>query len=147
MRVRYLYWLGWFLTRVIGILLFRIKVSGREHVPEEGGFILALNHISYYDPPLAGSFIRREVFFFTKKELFRIPLFGALLRRLNTLPVSRGAIDRKALDLAVGVIREGFGLTIFPEGTRSKTGNFLLPRAGVGMIAVQAAASGAIGPG
>ncbi len=139
MRIRPLYWAGYSLTRVLSLLLFRPRITGREHIPRDGGFILASNHISYYDPPLVGCWQRRELYFFAKKELFRSPLLGAVIRATNALPVSRGAVDRQALRLAVEVIRRGFGLTLFPEGTRSRTDDFLPPKPGIGMIASQAA--------
>jgi len=133
-----LYWTGRALTRVLSRTLFGWQVTGREHVPPTGGFILAGNHISYYDPNLLGSSISREVYFFGKEELFSIPVVGWAIRRTNAMPVKRGAVDRAALKMAIGTIQKGHGLTIFPEGTRSKTGDFLEPRAGVGLIASHA---------
>lgn len=138
MRLKLLYWTGYSLTRLISWPLFRPRISGREHIPTVGGFILASNHISYYDPPLVGSWQRRELYFFAKKELFRNRLFGAAIRAANSLPVSRGAVDRQALKLAIDVVKAGFGLTMFPEGTRSHTDQFLPPRPGIGIIATRA---------
>ncbi len=138
MRLRPFYWGGWFLTRVVSKLFFRIKTQGQENIPRQGGFILASNHISNYDPPLVGSWITREVYFLAKEELFRNPVAGGLITRTNALPVKRGAMDRKAIHVSVEVIRRGFGLTFFPEGTRSKTDQFLRPKAGIGMIATRA---------
>ncbi len=138
MRLKLLYWTGYSLTRLISWPLFRPRISGREHIPTVGGFILASNHISYYDPPLVGSWQRRELYFFAKKELFRNRLFGAVIRATNSLPVSRGAVDRQALKLAIDVVKTGFGLTMFPEGTRSHTDQFLPPRPGIGIIATRA---------
>ncbi len=132
-----LYYLGWGITRVTSRLLGRIKTSGQEHFPAEGGFILATNHISYFDPPLVGSWAPREVYFLAKKELFR-PIAGWVLREVNALPVRRGAVDRKALQLCLDTIERGKGLVIFPEGTRIKRGEMLPPKPGVGRIAVKA---------
>ena len=138
MRLRPFYWLGWFLTRCWGTVFFGTRVTGRENIPKSGGFILASNHISYYDPPLVGSFQRRELYFLAKKELFRNKLFGALITATNSLPVSRGTIDRKAIELAVGVLKQGFGLTFFPEGTRAPKGTFLPAKPGLGLVAREA---------
>jgi 1-acyl-sn-glycerol-3-phosphate acyltransferase len=137
-RINIVYWLGWLLTWMIGRLFFRIKIRGRENIPREGGFILASNHISYFDPPLVGSFITRELFFFAKKELFKNRFFGSLIRTTNSLPVNRQGVDRHAIKLAVDAIKRGFGLTMFPEGTRSRTDEFLSPKPGIGMIAARA---------
>jgi 1-acyl-sn-glycerol-3-phosphate acyltransferase len=85
-----------------------------------------------------GGWQRRELYFFAKKELFENRFFGAVIRATNTLPVSRGAVDRRALNLAVEAIQNGFGLTMFPEGTRSRTDQFLPPKPGIGIIATRA---------
>jgi len=137
-KIKILYYTGWLLTRLITRLVFRIRVNGQENFPDEGGFILATNHVSYFDPLLAGSWATRQVFFFAKQELFKNKLFGGIILRCNALPVRRGTIDRHALDLSVDVIKQGYGLTIFPEGTRSKEDGFLEPKPGVGMIALRA---------
>lgn len=136
--MKILYCCGWLVGRIGGKLVFRIRVTGREHIPKTGGFILASNHISYYDPLLLGSWSTRQMYFFAKAELFRNRLFGAIIRRTNAIPVKRGTIDRAAVDRALDAISRGFGLLVFPEGTRSKTGEFLDPKAGLGMLAIRA---------
>ena len=123
-------------VKVISRAIFRIRVRGRDNIPSEGAVILASNHISYYDPPLVGSFVKREVHFMAKKELFRNRLFGKLISSLNAHPVNRQGFDKKALEMAGGLLKEGKLLIIFPEGTRAKEGRFLPPRPGIGMIAV-----------
>jgi 1-acyl-sn-glycerol-3-phosphate acyltransferase len=134
-KIKFFYYAGWTLTRVVSKVIFRCRVSGQEYVPRAGGFILASNHISYYDPPLLGSWSPRQMYFFAKAELFRNFLFGSVIRRTNALPVKRGTIDRESIRLAVDAIERGYGLTIFPEGTRSRTDGFLPPKAGLGLIA------------
>ncbi len=136
--MKILYYTGWTLTRVITKSVYRIKVSGTENIPQQGGFILASNHLSYYDPLLVGSWATRQVYFMAKQELFKSPFFGGIIRRTNALPLRRGTIDRAALDSCVEVIERGFGLTVFPEGTRARQGEFLDPKPGVGMVAVRA---------
>ncbi len=136
--MKILYYTGWTLTRVLTGLFLRIKATGQENIPSEGGFILASNHLSYYDPLLVGSWATRQVYFMAKQELFKNPLFGGIIRRTNALPLRRGTIDRAALDSCVEVIEQGYGLTVFPEGTRAKEGRFLDPKPGVGMVAVRA---------
>ncbi len=138
MRIKILYYLGWSVTRLVSTLIFRIRVRGREHIPRTGGFIIATNHASFYDPLLVGSWSRREVYFFAKKELFANRLFGEIIRRTNALPVKRGTVDRDALKASVKVIHNGFGLVFFPEGTRSKTHHFLPAKPGLGLLATMA---------
>ncbi|MEW5994458.1 MAG: lysophospholipid acyltransferase family protein [Candidatus Zixiibacteriota bacterium] len=132
------YYIGRKLVRLISRLVFRVQITGIENIPMSGGFILACNHISYCDPPLVGSWVSREMYFLAKKELMDYWGFGALLRSLNALPLKRDAIDRRAIELGVEKIREGYGLVIFPEGTRSKADDLLPGRAGVGVIAKEA---------
>ena len=78
--------------------LFRMKVYGRERIPEKGAFIVAANHASYFDPPLLGTAMStRLIHFMAKEELFKNPLMGRFLRYVHTFPVRRGHLDRKAI--------------------------------------------------
>lgn len=135
--MKLLYYTGWLTFRTISKVIFRIRISGKENIPKSGGFILASNHISYYDPPLVGSWSTRQMYFFAKAELFKNKLFGAIIRRTNAIPVRRGVIDRQAIELAAAAIERGYGLVVFPEGTRARDGNFLKPKAGLGMLALR----------
>ncbi len=136
--MKILYFTGWLITRVVFTLFFRLKVSGQENIPKEGGFILAGNHKSYFDPPILGTWATRQVYFMAKQELFKNRLLGWLIRRTNALPLRRGTIDRNALENCVRVLNEGYGLTVFPEGTRARDTDFLKPKPGIGMVAVRA---------
>ncbi|HOP05831.1 MAG TPA: lysophospholipid acyltransferase family protein [candidate division Zixibacteria bacterium] len=136
--MKILYYTGKSLTWLIFKILFRIRIRGTENIPAEGPFILATNHLSYFDPPLSGSFFKREVYFMAKQELFKNKLFGGIIRRTNALPIRRGAVDRAALEMCLGVLERGEALTIFPEGTRSKGDKFLSAKPGIGMVAVRA---------
>lgn len=118
-------------------ILFFLKVNGKENIPKNGGFILCSNHLSNFDPVLIGVAQRRQLFFMAKSELFRNKFFGWLIRKLGAFPVERGAGDGKAINTAEKIINEGKTLGIFIEGTRSKTGELLRPKAGAAMIAQQ----------
>lgn len=98
---------------------FKIQVIGRENVPDQGGALICCNHLSNFDPPLVGTVLSRPLSFVAKEELFKIPLFGAVLRRLNAFPIRRGTGDRGAIRLAMKLLREGHALLIFPEGHRN----------------------------
>lgn len=119
-------------------VLTRYTVRGREHVPMTGGVIVASNHASYFDPPLLASAVPREVFFLAKEELFRIPVFGALIRSVNSIPIRRGVADLSGLSRAMERLREGAALLMFPEGSRMRDGELHPARPGVGMMAVHA---------
>jgi 1-acyl-sn-glycerol-3-phosphate acyltransferase len=135
--MHFYYAIGWRLSRLL-FGLAGARIYNLEHVPARGPFILASNHISYFDPPLVGAWIRRELAFFAKKELFDSPIMGPIVSRLNSLPVRRGTIDRHALAAALEKLAGGCPLTVFPEGTRSRTGDFLPVKPGIGLLARKA---------
>jgi 1-acyl-sn-glycerol-3-phosphate acyltransferase len=133
--------IGWALSRFMGSVAMGAKVQGRGYLPKDGAFILAPNHISYFDPPLVGSFVPRRLHFFAKQELFKVPILGAIIKRTNVHPVKRGVFDRGAITTAVKILQAGNPLTVFPEGTRGSCGKFLPPKPGIGMIARKAEVS------
>lgn len=103
--------------------LLGLKVSGAEHIPPTGAFILVANHASYFDPPLVGTAIRqRYIHFMAKEELFKNPILGWFLRFMHTFPVHRGRIDSEAIKESFRVLRQGEVLGIFPEGTTRNQG-------------------------
>jgi 1-acyl-sn-glycerol-3-phosphate acyltransferase len=113
----------------------RLRLSGLEGVPRKGPLLIACNHISFWDPPLVGSLVPREVHFLAKEELFRNRLFGWLISQYNSIPIRRGPQARSALRGAEDVLAQGGAVVIFPEGTRSRSGDFLPPGAGVARLA------------
>lgn len=113
----------------------RIKIEGRENVPEKGAFILASNHIEATDPIHIGLSIRRHIMFMAKAELFQNPIASWFFRNLGAFPVDRGKGDRTAINHFEEVLEQGYLMGIFIEGTRSKTGEFLPPKNGVSLIA------------
>ena len=118
-------------------LLYRYKKIGSDNIPEEGGFILACNHLSFSDPVLLGLCSKRRLFFMAKIELFENKFFSAVIRALGAFPVDRGAGDGKAIKTGMDIIEEGNPMTIFLEGGRSKTGELMRPRSGCALVAQQ----------
>lgn len=118
-------------------LWLRWEVFGRENIPADGPVVIACNHLSLLDPPVLGAAATRQVHFMAKSELFRPSWFGAIIRKLGAFPVRRGAMDRDAIKTGLTILKEKKVLAVFPEGTRSKTGE--LGRAGGGafMMAVK----------
>jgi len=104
-------------------LIFRLRVSGKEHIPREGGFVLSANHLSNLDPWPLGLplFPHRQIRFMAKAELFRWPL-GPVIKAGGAFRVRRGLGDAEAIETAVQLAREGEVVAIFPEGTRRKKG-------------------------
>ena len=118
-------------------LLFRLEVVNPSLVPATGPVLLVSNHVSVLDPPLIGGAAPRPLVFMAKEELFRIPLFGRLIRSLNARPVRRDGSDMRALKAALSVLQEGQAILVFPEGTRGEEGGALREgKPGVGMLAV-----------
>lgn len=124
-------------SAVLGVLT-GWKVTGRGQVPRAGGLIVASNHVSFWDPPLLGAALPREIHFLAKEELFRPPLFGALIRAYNAIPIRRGVADLSGMARAIEVLRQGGALLMFPEGSRMRDGRLHPARPGVGMLAVNA---------
>jgi 1-acyl-sn-glycerol-3-phosphate acyltransferase len=119
----------------IGRVWLRLSAVGVERVPREGRLLLASNHLSVLDPALIGAVMPRELDYMAKTELFRIPGFGGLIRRLNAHPVDRTGSDSAALRLALRLLGEGRAMLVFPEGTRGAEGHLGRARAGAGMLA------------
>src|SRR5882672_3123115 len=80
---------------LLGVLLRR-RVTGLEHVPKAGPVLLAANHASFWDPPVLGATLPRELRIMTRASFFGVPGFGALLRSLGAFPVERGVPDQRA---------------------------------------------------
>lgn len=104
-------------------VVFRHRAVGTEHVPETGGFVLAANHWSNFDPwPLAIPFFPRRFFrFMAKSELFWFPL-SLIIHAGGGFRVRRGEQDEEAISTAVGLARDGHAVVMFPEGTRRRKG-------------------------
>lgn len=97
---------------------FRYSVSGREHLPREGAYVIAPIHRSNIDTPLSSFLTRRRVRFMGKDSLWKYPAIGRFFSVLGGFPVSRGTADLEALKRCVKVLNDGEPVVIFPEGTR-----------------------------
>lgn len=117
------YLLAAILTGLPVKLLFRLRASGEEHLPAEGGYVLSANHLSNFDPWPLGLplFPRRQLRFMAKVELFRSPLWP-ILKTAGAFKVRRGEGDEEAIATAVQLARDGEVVVIFPEGTRREKG-------------------------
>lgn len=120
--------------------VFRWEPAGQDNIPSSGPVIICSNHISWWDPVAIGCACPRNVRFMAKEELFRDKVFGSYLRALGAFPVRRGKPDRVALRTALGILSEGGVLGMFPEGTRSRTGELGKPEPGAAVIAIKSGA-------
>jgi len=103
--------------------LYRLQWTGLDRVPADGGFVLAANHTSSFDPwPMGMPFWpKRQLFFMGKVELFN-PVLGPILRAGGAFPVRRGEGDMQAIETAMEITRKGGIVAMFPEGTRQTKG-------------------------
>lgn len=116
---------------------FKIKgcrVQGLDNVPSEGPFIVACNHISFWDPLIVACALPRPVTFMAKEELFKFFILRKIVIWLGAFPVKRGQGDIGAIRKSLAVLRDGKILGIFPEGTRSKTGEIQEAMTGIALI-------------
>ncbi len=136
----YWVWLNTVARAIAG--LCRLKVEGRENIPDEGKVFLVSNHRSYLDPPLIAYAVKkRPVFFMAKAELFKTPILSSLIKHWgNAFPVKRGKADLTALKTALEVLNKGEIVCIFPEGQRAPAGKFLKAKWGAGLVALKAKA-------
>lgn len=125
------------LAKPIYRLMFRIRVEGTEHVPAEGGVILCGNHFNGHDPVVAGIVAPRRVSFMAKEEIFKVPVIGTIARGMGAFPVKRGSADRGSLKRALDLLEGGGCFGIFPEGTRSRTGELQKAEPGTAYIALK----------
>jgi 1-acyl-sn-glycerol-3-phosphate acyltransferase len=127
----------WFFKAILYIffkVFHRLEVVGSENVPEEGGVIVAANHVSYLDPPLMGAALKRQATYMAKEGLFKIPILGAVIR-LFSVPIRRGRPQPSTIKEAVNRLKKGELIVMFPEGSRSVDGNILDAKRGIGVIA------------
>jgi 1-acyl-sn-glycerol-3-phosphate acyltransferase len=136
--VRFTWRLLWYLANILAWLVLGLEVRGREKVPRRGGVLLAANHLSYLDGPLLGTAAPRELFFLAKEGLFEQSRFFAwLISSFNAIPIKVRSGGHGALREASRLLREGRGVVIFPEGTRSLSGVLLPAKSGVGLLAMK----------
>ena len=129
-----------FVCRLVLRLLASVRVDGLENVPRSGPLIVVANHMSNTDPPLVVGWLTpavgRQMHILAKQSIFVGPL-GWFLRSQGVTPVRAGGSDVDAFRAAKAVLDRGEVLCIFPEGTRSHTGELGQPKPGVAMLATR----------
>ncbi len=103
---------------VLGRLYFRLRVEGRENIPSDGPFVLAPVHRSNLDFALASAVTRRHLRYMGKSSLWKHKWFGRIISSMGAYPVERGTADREALKITITELNGGYGVVLFPEGTR-----------------------------
>lgn len=129
------YWVCYHIIKLIGRIFFRLRYVHRERMINHGPVILAANHQSFLDPPLAGSTSDRAIYFLARKTLLDGPFLGWLLPKLNVVPVdSETGKDRTALKALIRILKAGEGTLVFPEGQRSPDGKLQPAQPGLGLV-------------
>jgi 1-acyl-sn-glycerol-3-phosphate acyltransferase len=131
--MNFYYWLGYHLSRLLAQLFFGFRIIHRERAIQTGPVILAMNHQSFFDPPLAGNACDRAIFFLAKKSLMDVPILGWLLPKLNVIPVNLEG-DRSALKALIRILSAGECALVFPEGTRTPDGKLQPAEPGLGLL-------------
>ena len=123
-------------------LLFKVKVEGKDKLPPHGAAILASNHLSFSDSIFLPLVLRRRITFVAKAEYFEDKKTAWFFRAVGQIPIKRGggSASQRALDSAMGVLRDGGMFGIYPEGTRSPDGCLYKGHTGVARLALQSGA-------
>ena len=114
--------------------LFKGELIGRDNIPKENSFIMVSNHGSLLDPPILGHAIGRNISFMAKEELFRIPVFGFIIRACGAYPVKRGTTDKSTIKTACDKLLNNNSIGIFIDGKRQKNGLVNKPKQGAALL-------------
>jgi 1-acyl-sn-glycerol-3-phosphate acyltransferase len=131
----------WIMKAIISpflYLLWRVRVEGRDHVPAEGPVILAANHQSFCDSFFLPFVVKRRVTYVAKAEYFDSWKTAWFFRAAGQIPMNRsgGDASQRALDTAIGVLRDGGVLAIYPEGTRAPDSRLHKGKTGVARLSL-----------
>lgn len=120
------------------ITMFRVTVVNPEKEPNDGVLICS-NHISNLDPVMIVTSFKNKVSFMAKKELFKIPVVGAVIRAFGAFPVDRGSVDMNTIKTAISLLKNGSTVGMFPQGRRMSgvLPSESVPKSGAGMIIVR----------
>ncbi len=110
----------------------------KHYVPEEGAFLLLSNHQSFLDPMINADPLKRQCCFAARDTLFTTPVFGSLVRSFNAIPIKRGQADLAAIRAFIEKLNQGYGLVLYPEGTRTEDGKISEMKPGFGLLARKA---------
>ncbi|MDO4594335.1 MAG: lysophospholipid acyltransferase family protein [Tissierellia bacterium] len=127
-----------FLILIFFKIVFRLKVIGKEKIPDNSKFILCANHNSNWDPLAIAAAMDNQVYFMAKKELFKTKFTNWFFSKLGAFPVDRENADLKAMKKSLKILKDGHCLGIYPEGTRTNKIDREAMKNGVGFIALKA---------
>jgi 1-acyl-sn-glycerol-3-phosphate acyltransferase len=130
-----------FLVWMLIHTIYRVKVTGEEHIPDRGPVIIAANHVSFVDPLIIGGMVRRPIRFVMYYKIFNVPVLNFIFRTGKAIPIASRNEDPAILEQAYerihGVLREGDVLGIFPEGAITRDGEIQTFRPGIDKIVAE----------
>lgn len=132
------YRMAQFIARNVWRLAGGIHVTGAEHIPNTGPFLLIANHQSFLDPIFIQAMIRRPIYAMAKSTQFTAPLVGWMMRRVCSFPVRRYQVDAQAVRIALRHLARGRGVAVYIEGERTWDGRIQQPRLGTARLALRA---------
>jgi 1-acyl-sn-glycerol-3-phosphate acyltransferase len=136
-RMTFSYATGWRTFRFFFRFYFRWRVFRADRVPLTGPVILAANHASYLDPPLVGSGVTRQINYLARESIFRVPIVAPILRSWEVVPVDRDGGTGRGLKAILDRLSRGGAIILFPEGTRTRNGQFQPARSGLGLTVIK----------
>ncbi len=116
-------------------IFFRMRFIRLENIPENGPFILAVNHQSFLDPLFAGIALKRLLCFMARDSLFKKNIFfSSLLKSVDAIPVRRQQADLSSIKAIIAKLKQGEGVCLFPEATRTTDGKIANFKGGFGLL-------------
>lgn len=122
------------------LLLYRTRAIGAENVPRDGALILAPNHFSQMDHFFTGLYLRRQIRFMAKSQMFGTPVLTYVYSHGGVFPIRRGHHDEEAFKTAFTILEREEMLLMYAEGGRSRTGELGKAKPGIGRIALESGA-------
>jgi 1-acyl-sn-glycerol-3-phosphate acyltransferase len=126
-----------FLIRMFSVPYFRIRYTGLENIPREGGVLAVSNHQSHLDPPLVGAGCPRRMSYLARETLFKFRPFGKLIYAVGAIPLDRDGVGLSGIKESLKRLKRGEMLLVFPEGTRTPDGEMKPFKPGFSTLAVR----------
>jgi 1-acyl-sn-glycerol-3-phosphate acyltransferase len=134
-------WLGyiwyevarWLLTGIFSFA-YSLRFRGRQNIPKDGPILFIANHQSFLDPAAIGLSCPRHLSYLARKTLFKNPIFGKLLRSLNSVPVDQQGVAKEGMKNILEALKNGRAVLVFPEGERTWKGNIQALKPGIQLL-------------
>jgi 1-acyl-sn-glycerol-3-phosphate acyltransferase len=131
---RYWYRLGYWLFGLFLFFFYSYRFFHRQRVPPTGPILIIANHESYWDPPIVGCAVGRQVTYMARKTLFNSPALAWWMNKVGAFPVDQEGTGLDGLKKALQLLKEGKGVIVFPEGTRTPDGRMRPFQQGIALL-------------